>query len=278
MIIKRVLTNNAVVISENDKEKIVCGKGIAFKKKPGMEIDESLINQVFTLEDETKMKYEDLLKDVPLEYVEIANEIITNERTEFTKAFPDSIILTLSDHLYASISRVKDGLEIHNSLLWDIKNFYEIEYGIGLKGLQIIKERLNVSLPEDEAGFIALHIVNAQLDDSRTDNAYRVTKAIQEITTIVRHFFSINFNTSDIYYYRFITHLKFFALRLFKQKQFVNEDNELLDVVKVKFNLAYQCVLKISDFLAMKYGYELSEEETLYLTIHVHRVVSKTKA
>ena len=110
------------------------------------------------------------------------------------------------------------------------------------------------------------------------DNAYRVTKAIQEITTIVRHFFSINFNTSDIYYYRFITHLKFFALRLFKQKQFVNEDNELLDVVKVKFNLAYQCVLKISDFLAMKYGYELSEEETLYLTIHVHRVVSKTKA
>ena len=52
MIIKRVLTNNAVVISENDKEKIVCGKGIAFKKKPGMEIDESLINQVFTLEDE----------------------------------------------------------------------------------------------------------------------------------------------------------------------------------------------------------------------------------
>lgn len=39
MIIKRVLTNNAAVIQEKGKEKIVCGKGLAFKKKPGMEID-----------------------------------------------------------------------------------------------------------------------------------------------------------------------------------------------------------------------------------------------
>lgn len=33
MIIKRVLTNNSVVIEENGIEKIVCGKGIAFKKE-----------------------------------------------------------------------------------------------------------------------------------------------------------------------------------------------------------------------------------------------------
>lgn len=32
MIIKRVLTNNSVVIVENGVEKIVCVKGIAFKK------------------------------------------------------------------------------------------------------------------------------------------------------------------------------------------------------------------------------------------------------
>lgn len=51
MIIKRILTNNAVVIDdENQQEKIVCGKGIAFKKRPGMEIDEISINQTFILE------------------------------------------------------------------------------------------------------------------------------------------------------------------------------------------------------------------------------------
>ena len=62
MIIKRVLTNNSVVIVENGVEKIVCGKGIAFKKKPGMEIDSSLINQTFILEEDRKAQVENLLK------------------------------------------------------------------------------------------------------------------------------------------------------------------------------------------------------------------------
>ncbi len=64
-----------------------------------------------------------------------------------------------------------------------------------------------------------MHIVNAQMDDSgNMNNAYRVTKLIQEITTIVRYFYAIDFDTADIYYYRFITHLKFFALRFVQRK------------------------------------------------------------
>ncbi|MGN1275515.1 MAG: BglG family transcription antiterminator LicT [Floccifex sp.] len=277
MIIKRVLTNNAVVIEENKEEKIVCGKGIAFKKRPGMLIDESLINQVFVLEKNSKIQYENLILNSPIEYVEIASEIIKNARIECAKPFPDSIVLTLADHLHAAVVRIQDGLEIRNSLLWDIQNFYDVEYEVGLKGIQLIREKLKIELPKDEAGFIALHLVNAQLDDLAGNHAYQITKVIREITTIMRHFFSIHFETSNVYYYRFITHLKFFALRLFEDHQYQESDNELLGVVKEKFKLAYQCVLKIGDFLNTKYGYRLNDEEILYLTIHIHRVVSKSK-
>ena len=67
MIIKRILTNNAVVIDDvNQQEKIVCGKGIAFKKRPGMEIDEASINQTFILDGGGEYsRFEQLLKDVP---------------------------------------------------------------------------------------------------------------------------------------------------------------------------------------------------------------------
>lgn len=51
MKIRRILTNNAaVVLDENDQEQIVCGKGIAYKKRPGDELDEALINQTFVLQ------------------------------------------------------------------------------------------------------------------------------------------------------------------------------------------------------------------------------------
>ena len=280
MIIKRILTNNAVVIDdENQQEKIVCGKGIAFKKRPGMEIDEMSINQTFILEGGGEYsRFEQLLKDVPLEYLELSSEIINMAKLEFAKKFKDNVIITLSDHLYVAIKRCREGMTISNPLLWDIKNFYEIEYDIGLRALELIKNKFHIQLPDDEAGFIALHIVNVELDEDNMDHIFQVTKVIQEIMTIVKYHFHAEFYTSNVYYYRFITHLKFFALRLLKDNQFnEDEENELLDVVKDKYCTSYECVLKIKDFLEKKYNYTLQEDEIVYLTIHVHRVVHKTK-
>ena len=280
MIIKRILTNNAVVIDdENQQEKIVCGKGIAFKKRPGMEIDEISINQTFILEGGGEYsRFEQLLKDVPLEYLELSSEIINMAKLEFAKKFKDNVIITLSDHLYVAIKRCREGMTISNPLLWDIKNFYEIEYDIGLRALELIKNKFHIQLPNDEAGFIALHIVNVELDEDNMDHIFQVTKVIQEIMTIVKYHFHAEFDTSNVYYYRFITHLKFFALRLLKDNQFnEDEENELLDVVKDKYCTIYECVLKIKDFLEKKYNYTLQEDEIVYLTIHVHRVVHKTK-
>lgn len=280
MIIKRILTNNAVVIDdENQQEKIVCGKGIAFKKRPGMEIDEMSINQTFILEGGGEYsRFEQLLKDVPLEYLELSSEIINMAKLEFAKKFKDNVIITLSDHLYVAIKRCREGMTISNPLLWDIKNFYEIEYDIGLRALELIKNKFHIQLPNDEAGLIALHIVNVELDEDNMDHIFQVTKVIQEIMTIVKYHFHAEFDTSNVYYYRFITHLKFFALRLLKDNQFnEDEENELLDVVKDKYCTSYECVLKIKDFLEKKYNYTLQEDEIVYLTIHVHRVVHKTK-
>lgn len=280
MIIKRILTNNAVVIDdENQQEKIVCGKGIAFKKRPGMEIDEMSINQTFILEGGGEYsRFEQLLKDVPLEYLELSSEIINMAKLEFAKKFKDNVIITLSDHLYVAIKRCREGMTISNPLLWDIKNFYEIEYDIGLRALELIKNKFHIQLPDDEAGFIALHIVNVELDEDNMDHIFQVTKVIQEIMTIVKYHFHAEFDTSNVYYYRFITHLKFFALRLLKDNQFnEDEENELLDVVKDKYCTSYECVLKIKDFLEKKYNYTLQEDEIVYLTINVHRVVHKTK-
>ena len=280
MIIKRILTNNAVVIDdENQQEKIVCGKGIAFKKRPGMEIDEMSINQTFILEGGGEYsRFEQLLKDVPLEYLELSSEIINMAKLEFAKKFKDNVIITLSDHLYVAIKRCREGMTISNPLLWDIKNFYEIEYDIGLRALELIKNKFHIQLPNDEAGFIALHIVNVELDEDNMDHIFQVTKVIQEIMTIVKYHFHAEFDTSNVCYCRFVTHLKFFALRLLKDNQFnEDEENELLDVVKDKYCTSYECVLKIKDFLEKKYNYTLQEDEIVYLTIHVHRVVHKTK-
>ncbi len=228
-------------------------------------------------------KLEQLLCDIPMEYVELAHDISEMASLQFARKFSDSMIITLSDHLYAVITRFQEGVNIANGLIWDIQRFYELEFEIGLRALDLVEEKLHIRLPEDEAAYIALHIVNAEMDGTSMQQTQQITKVIQEITNIVKYYFSIEFDTASAYYYRFITHLKFFALRLFKDTQYAAEESapedegpDLFDVVKIKYETAYKCALKIKNFLEKKYHYSLQDEEILYLVIHIQRAVYKS--
>ena len=273
MEISKVLNNNVAVVIENNEEKIVMGRGIWFKKKTGDTIEPETIDKVFYLHNqEVLSRFKELVVDIPLEYLEIGEEIMDEARLSLGKALNDNIYISMVDHIYTAVVRAKDDILVKNALLWDIQRFYKEEYQIGKKALEIIEKKTGVLLPNDEAGFIALHIVNGQLDEDVHD-MYEITKIMQEIENIVRYHFKIEFNEESAYYYRFITHLKFFAQRLVEHKKQNKQEDDLLEVVQVKYANAYQCVEKIAMYIKNQYNYELYDEEKLYLTIHIHRVV-----
>ena len=260
MKIGKVLNNNVVVIYEEGKtEKIVMGCGIAFKKKVGDIIDENKIDKIFALENkDTNTKLQQLLKDIPIEYVEVSEKIIKYARTKAERKLNDFIYITLLDHMHMAIIRQREGICVKNIMLWDIKKFYKEEFQIGLKALDMIKEAFDVILPEDEAGFIALHIVNAQMDDNYNgiQEIGEVTKLIHQIVNIVKYHFQIKFDEESVYYHRFVTHLKFFALRLFQKNNYEGQqDEDLLALVKTKYQSAYECTLKITAYIANTYSY-----------------------
>ena len=273
MEISKVLNNNVAVVIENNEEKIVMGRGICFKKKTGDTIEPEIIDKVFYLQNqEVLSRFKELVVDIPLEYLEIGEEIMDEARLSLGKALNDNIYISMVDHIYTAVVRAKDNILVKNALLWDIQRFYKEEYQIGKKALEIIEKKTGVLLPNDEAGFIALHIVNGQLDEDVHD-MYEITKIMQEIENIVRYHFKIEFNEESAYHYRFITHLKFFAQRLVEHKKQNKQEDDLLEVVQVKYVNAYQCVEKIAMYIKNQYNYELYDEEKLYLTIHIHRVV-----
>lgn len=282
MRIHKILNNNVVVIiDENENEQIVMGRGIAFKKKCGDDLDPKQIDKVFTMSNpDISNKFQELAADIPIEFLELVEKIITYAKTHIGKKINDSIYISLADHILMSIERFKQGIVVKNALLWDIKRFYKDEFCIGLKALEMTQEQTGVLLPEDEAGFIALHFVNAQLDETRAEvqNMYDITKVMQEISNIVKYYFNMDFDEDSVYYYRFITHLKFFAQRLITHKTYQEENEDgLLDIIKIKYKNAYECVKTIKKFLVERYEYLLSDEEMLYLTIHIARVVYKNE-
>lgn len=280
MKIEKILNNNAVVIREDDDERIVMGCGLAFKKKVGDDVPEDKIDKIFLLSNkEVNNKFQELVSDIPMEYVNLGEKIIVLAKTQLGKKLSDTIYISLVDHIYTAITRFLEGVEVKNALLWDIKRFYKDEYPIGLAALDMIEEEFRVRLSDDEAGFIALHIVNAEMDgdENEVKRIYKITKVMQEISNIVKYNFKITFDENSVYYYRFVSHLKFFADRVFSEKTYKDESNDdLFGIIRNKYKSSFECVEKIAKFIEEKYKYVISDEEKLYLTIHIERVVYKT--
>ena len=279
MKIERILNNNAVIVyDQNQNEMVVCGRGIAYRKKVGDDICEADINKVFVLENKVQnQQFQKIIAEIPLKHLEVASTIIEMIKMELGKKLNDSIYITLSDHIHTAIERFLQGIYIKSPMKWDIKRFYTIEYRIGLKALDIIHDVFKIMLPEDEAAFIALHIVNSEMEDSDIQKIVEITKIIQEISNIVKYTFSMEFDTESVDYYRFITHLKFFAQRLVSGMTYQSDgQDDLLEIVKNKYISSYKCTEKVAAFILRKYEYVLSNEERLYLTIHIERMIYKT--
>jgi beta-glucoside operon transcriptional antiterminator len=272
--VEKILNNNAVISTKDKQEIIIIGRGIAFKKQVGDEINEEQIDKIFTLENEDIMKkFKTLIADMPIEYMEISEKIIAYAKMKLGKKLNDSIYIHLTDHIHFAIERYKNNLPIKNGLLWETRQLYKDEYEIGLEALNMICEQFGVILPEDEAGFLALHIVNAELNEEMPV-VKDMTKVMQEVLTIVRYHLKIEFNENSLPYYRFITHLKFFAQRLVKGNHYNSTtDDDLYNVIKMKYPEAHKCSQKIKKFIESSYTYQLTDEEMIYLTIHIERVV-----
>lgn len=277
MIIYKILNNNVVVIKTDDcSEQIVMGRGIAFKKRAGDEIDEAMIDKKFSLVDQdANNKFQQLLADIPIEYINVATKVIEYGKKNIDKKINDSIYVSLSDHIAGAIQREKEGIRTKNVLYWEIKKFYPHEFKVGMESLEIIEKEIGISFGKDEAGFIALHFVNAQFMNEQT-SINEITTVMKEIESLVSLFFKVKLDEDSVYYYRFITHLKFFAARLLTEKTYKEDSSDgLLDIIKIKYKEAFECTKKVAQFIAKKYSYELGEDEILYLTIHISRIINE---
>ncbi|MDQ0999649.1 beta-glucoside operon transcriptional antiterminator [Neobacillus niacini] len=276
MKIAKVFNNNVIsAFNEKNQELVVMGRGLAFQKKPGDTVDEEKIEKTFVLKNnDLSERFKTLLYEVPIEYMEITESIIQLAKSRLGRNLNDSIYVSLTDHIHFAVDRHQKGYDIKNALLWEIKRFYKDEFLIGMEALKVVKEKIGVLLPEDEAGFIAMHIVNSGLNEEMP-NVANITRVMQDILNIVKYHYKISFDEESLNYFRFVTHLKFFAQRLYSKNYIEDDDPFLYESFKQKHKEAFICTEKINDYIENQFDYSLTNNEKLYLAIHIQRVVNR---
>ncbi len=271
--IKKVVNNNIVCATDDNGEEVILrGLGIGFSKKANEIVAEEAIEKVYRMDGAKNMnKLQELLEEIPLSYVEVCTDIIDHAKEVLNRRLNNNIYITLTDHISFAIARKKENMEYKNAMLSEIKCFYPQEYNLGVEALSIIEQRLGVRLSIDEAGFIALHIVNAQLDTNMS-SMVQITELIQKILEIVTEYYHMEFDEDSLHYSRFITHLKFFGQRLFKNKETTSDDIVFQEMIKKQYPKDYECAKLIQEHISKTYNRRITEEEMMFLTVHLRRI------
>ena len=275
--IKKVYNNNVILAFENSskKEVILTGCGIGFGKKPNDTVDDSKIDKKFVIQDNNfESKVNKLASEIPEEVFAVSSAIIEYAEKNLNTILDEYIYISLTDHIYFALKRYKENLPIKNELLYELRRIHKKEYEIGKWAIEYINKTFNVNFLIDEAGFIAMHIINANYRES-TNKSCLIMNIINQILDIIKNYYSIEFIEDEINFDRLLTHLKFFAKRLIDKTESIDTNNNgLLEIVKVQYKESYDCVKQIKSFIEENYTYKVNDDEVLYLILHINRVIS----
>ena len=166
MHIQKVLNSSVVLVQDDSgEESILLGKGIGYGRKAGEPIERQPSDRVFLpLSNPDAQPMLELFSSIPASYLDLTQDIVDDAEQSLGVKLSAHIYLLLTDHLHFAVERQQKGLVVTNRIFWEIKHFYPKEYAVGQRGLQKVKAKLDIELPDEEAGNIAFHIVNARQD------------------------------------------------------------------------------------------------------------------
>lgn len=274
--IVKVINNNTVCVTDQKgKEQIMSGKGIGFGKKCGDTVDNMRIEKTYMVTDSAlRKKLIECLTEIPYEYIKLTDDLVKYISSQVNVPLNSSLVVTLSDHIAFAIERKKQGMEFSNPLMESIHDCFPDELALGRYCLHEIKEKLGVELIADEAGFIAMHIINARMG-TNMGQITDLTKMINECVEIADTFYAGKIDKTTVAYDRFLVHLKYLAKRLFNSQELPNvlsRDEDILSLIQLKFKKHYKCAKCLQDYILKTYAKTLTEDELLTLAIHLRKV------
>lgn len=268
----KVFNNNAIsAVMPDGREAIVIGRGIGFNKRPGDSVSEQNIEKIYYVQNEMQTKFLQMLHNVRPDVIEAAEEIISVAENDGFH-LSNQATISLIDHIGFAIERQEKNMELPNLLLGETQLLYQREYAIGLLSLEIIQKHCGITLPEDEAGYIALHLITISADRGST---YDTLKFVKGTGDIIKEIYGVALDPQSLDAMRLMTHLKFLSQRIFQNAVWEDDDDmdemyeHLLDR-SPKNRIALE---RLDEYIKHNFGYVLNKQEKFYLLVHLTKIL-----
>lgn len=171
----RVLSNNAVLTHDGANELVLVGRGIGFGRSEGDVIHEESIQQAYVDLDPERVQVLNWVGALGTDSVAIIANAVEAAADALGGLHPAVYVLLL-DHIAFAVQRISQGESIDNPLVPQIRELYPAEFDAARAAVAYLNRQLDLELPEDEAGFIALHLNAARSGETVKQPLQRANK------------------------------------------------------------------------------------------------------
>ncbi len=270
-LVGKVLNNNVIIATNQEKEFVLIGRGIGFGQKSGNRIQDEQVEKMFVLKEPAEQKqYKQLLETIDEEMLKTIISVIEMIHEQSDVPLNEKIHVALTDHLVFAIHRLNRGMEVRNPFLAETKTLYPKQYKIAEDVTRLVNKRLNIHLPDDEIGFIALHIHSA-IGDKKIGDLTAHSALLIQLVEMIEKQLDITIDKTSIDYMRLIRHLRFTIERVVHQEE-VAEPTSIKLLLQKEYPTFYNLAWKLIKVMQQKLQKEVFEAEAVYLTLHLQRL------
>lgn len=270
-VIRNINNNVAVCLDDNNHEVIAFGKGIGFQKAP-YEIELANIDRTYYNLDSHYMA---LLDELPEEIMEVTTEIVEKGSAYLGVDFKKNFWFSLCDHINFAVENAKKGLVISNPMTNEIRHLYDKEMLLGKWAVKHIDKKLSIKLPQSEEENLALHFIHVMQMNKQSQEKDDIEHFVEDITEIIESEMNIIIDRNGFSYARFVTHLKYLLKRSNKLNESVSDNEKMYESVYNNYPNIQGVIKKIKEYIMIELDIEPSNEELLYLMIHINRLCAK---
>ncbi|MCT1575942.1 transcription antiterminator [Oceanobacillus kimchii] len=274
-IVKKPLNNNVLIALDNyQNEVVLIGSGIGFHYKKNDTIKEEFVEKLFVLRDQEQQdQYKKIVPQIDDYLLQKIIDSIDMIQKRSSEILNEQVHVALTDHLLFAINRLEKGMAIINPFLSETKILYPFEFEIASDIVDFLNQQLEISLPDGEIGFIALHVHSA-IYNKKISDVNRYSQLITQLIDLIESKLNIEIDRAGIEYIRLVRHIRYTIDRLVKG-EVVQEPKKIAELLKTEYPICYNLSWKLMKIMQQTIKKPVYEAEAVYLTMHLQRLYQK---
>ena len=265
------INNNAAICEDGAGHQLVAlGRGIGFGDMPHEIALEDIKRTFYGID----RKYLAFIDEVDPDVLEFAAQLADIVTQQLSYELSPNLPITLADHIQFALKRAREHLVVPMPLAEDVEQAHPVEYRLAQMAVKGMQKTFDVRIDRHEAAGVALSIVNAAVAPSqrRALAAKREDRLLEHGSEAVEREMGAAVDRDSFAFARFTTHIRYLIDRVQKGEPIESENSGLYEVLAEQYPRSAACAQAIAAEIEAAYGEALTEEELVYLIMHINRI------